>query len=58
MGVVSIYSNLTHFLVGHFDEISVCSNGDTGDSKLTSPEKMATYKMADTRTAKRLTGTR
>ena len=32
---VAIHSNLTHFLVGHFDEVSVCFNGDTGDSKLT-----------------------
>ena len=51
---VVIYSNMTHFTVGHFDEVSVHSNGDTGDSKWTGAWKMATYKMAETRTAKRL----
>ena len=30
-----IYSNMTHFLVGHNDEVSVHSNGDIGDSELT-----------------------
>ena len=32
---VAIYSNTTHFHVGHIDEVSVCSNGDTGDGKST-----------------------
>ena len=32
---VANYSNMTHFNVGHIDEVSVCSNGDTGDGKLT-----------------------
>jgi len=26
---------MTHLHVGHIDEVSVCSNGDTGDGKLT-----------------------
>jgi len=29
------YSNTTHFNVGHIDEVSVRSNGDIGDNKLT-----------------------
>ena len=33
--LVAIYSNTTHLNVGHVDEVSVCSNGDTGDSKFT-----------------------
>ena len=33
--MVSNYSNTTHFHVGHIDEVSVHSNGDTGDSKST-----------------------
>ena len=32
---VAIYSNVTHFTVGHFDEVSVRYNGDIDDSKLT-----------------------
>ena len=32
---VAIYSNKTHFHVGHIDEVSVCSNGDTGVGKST-----------------------
>ena len=32
---VAIYSNTTHFHVGHFDEVSVHCNGDTDDSKST-----------------------
>ena len=32
---VAIYSNMTHFHVGHIDEVSVCSNGDISDIKLT-----------------------
>ena len=31
---VAIYSNTTHFHVGHINEVSVHSNGDTGDGKL------------------------
>ena len=34
-GPVAIYSNMTHFHVCHIDVVSVHSNGDTGDSKLT-----------------------
>ena len=30
-----IYSNMTHLHVGHFDDVTACSNGDTGDSKST-----------------------
>ena len=41
---MAIYSNMTHFTVGHIDEVSVCSNGDTGDGNL-GPEKMATSKI-------------
>ena len=55
---VAIYSNVTHFHIGHIDEVFVRSNGDTGDSKWTGACEVATYKMADTRTTKRLTGTR
>ena len=32
---VAIYSNTTHFNVGHIDEVSVHSNGDTSDGKST-----------------------
>ena len=32
---VAIYSNTTHFHVGHFDNVIACSNGDIGDSKST-----------------------
>ena len=32
---VAIYSNMTHFNVGHNDEVSVRSNGDIDDIKLT-----------------------
>ena len=32
---VAIYSNTTHFHVGHIDEVIVCSNGDTGDVEST-----------------------
>ena len=36
---VAIYSNTTHFHVGHFDDVIddtiACSNGDTGDGKST-----------------------
>ena len=52
---VAIYSNKTHFHIGHIDEVSVRSDGDTGDSKWTGTWEVATYKMADTRTTKRLT---
>ena len=58
---VAIYNNITHFHVGHFDGAITCSNGHTGDGKLIiywlvivnwpGPEKMTTYKMADTLTA-------
>ena len=37
---VAIYSNMTHFTVGHIDEFSVHSNGDSGDSKWTRTWKM------------------
>ena len=32
---VDIYSNMTHFHVGHLDDVIACSYGDTGDGKLT-----------------------
>ena len=32
---VAIYSNMTHFNVGNNDEVSVRSNGDIDDIKLT-----------------------
>ena len=51
---VAIYSNMTHFNVGHFDEVSVCSNGDIGDSKWT--WAWTNGHNADTLTAKRVKG--
>ena len=35
MHIVAIYSNMTHFHVGHFDDVIARSNRDTDDSKLT-----------------------
>ena len=31
----AIYSNMTHFHVGHFDDVIACSNGHTVDGKST-----------------------
>ena len=33
--MATIYSNMTHFHVGHFDDVITCSNGHTVDDKLT-----------------------
>ena len=47
---------MTHFHVGHFDDVITCSSRDTGDGKLTRSWENGHEQNADTLTAKKVKG--